>query len=551
MSLLKSTVSKKIQCITYLLILSFTYLFIDLISMNLNFTLNSQNVLFSLYFYKKFIAQLHWFVLLLLTVGYFISLLIFFYYKISNKQYMLQTLDTYFYIKLILFATFSLSTLTLILVFYNYFIFTINTSSSLYFSGYIYKSMDIVTKLNVHDLFYIYLSIDYFGILLCILAFFVGLLSFMALDTRFYWKNNNFLLMCHFLCITIFLFTSVNNIILLFFFYECLLVPSFLFVYFVSPYRRSIQAALYFLIWTQLGSLFVLMGVSYIYYVTGGSSYKSIQSFTFLSYENSLIFYLFFFGFGMKIPIWPFHQWLTKTHVEAPAGFSMFLSGFLVKSALFGFYKLVSLLNSDIAVNMCVVILLLGVMDASIKMWGQTDLKKLIAYGTVQEMNMIYLLFCYGCTSSFWGGIIFCITHSFLSGLLFYTVDCVQRRYHTRSVIELSGILQTHPTLGIIVFFNCVLYSGLPGTLKFISELYLFSGLLEQSMMLCCLLFFICNYFGFIGFCKCWYNVLFGMSVNSKQSISIDITYKELLIIGSCYFILIFWVFIDSIFTSI
>ena len=55
-----------------------------------------------------------------------------------------------------------------------------------------------------------------------------------------------------------------------------------------------------------------------------------------------------FLGFGFKVPIWPFHYWLTKTHVEAPSGFSMYLSGFLVKTALYGFYKVVNLLGLEL-----------------------------------------------------------------------------------------------------------------------------------------------------------------------------------------------------------
>jgi formate hydrogenlyase subunit 3/multisubunit Na+/H+ antiporter MnhD subunit len=59
---------------------------------------------------------------------------------------------------------------------------------------------------------------------------------------------------------------------------------------------------------------------------------------------------------------------LTKTHVEAPAGFSMFLSGFLVKSALFGFYKISHLLDIEVNTSLCISILLFGVIDASLKM---------------------------------------------------------------------------------------------------------------------------------------------------------------------------------------
>jgi formate hydrogenlyase subunit 3/multisubunit Na+/H+ antiporter MnhD subunit len=72
----------------------------------------------------------------------------------------------------------------------------------------------------------------------------------------------------------------------------------------------------------------------------------------------------------------------------------MYLSGFLVKTALYGFYKLTNLLNNDVNSIFFSTIVILGILDASMKMWGQTDIKKLVAYCTIQEMNIIYLAFC-------------------------------------------------------------------------------------------------------------------------------------------------------------
>jgi len=120
------------------------------------------------------------------------------------------------------------------------------------------------------------------------------------------------------------------------------------------------------------------------------------------------------------VPIWPLHYWLTKTHVEAPSGFSIYLSGFLVKSALFGFYKLTNILCGDFNTSFFITITMVGVIDASLKMWGQTDLKKLVAYGTIQEMNLIFLVFCWGDTNAISSGILFTVTHSFLSALMFF-----------------------------------------------------------------------------------------------------------------------------------
>jgi NADH-quinone oxidoreductase subunit M len=99
-------------------------------------------------------------------------------------------------------------------------------------------------------------------------------------------------------------------------------------------------------------------------------------------------------------------------------------------------------------------------------------------------MNMIYLVFCWGDTYATLSGILFCFTHAFLSAMMFYIVDCIQRRYQSRSIIAISGILHLTPNLGILILFMCIIYAGIPGTMKFVSEFYIFSGLFELSPLL-------------------------------------------------------------------
>jgi len=98
---------------------------------------------------------------------------------------------------------------------------------------------------------------------------------------------------------------------------------------------------------------------------------------------------------------------------------------------------------------------------------------------------------------------LFSATHGALSALMFFIVDCLQRRFNSRSVVEISGVLQLTPVLGISIIFMCVLYAGLPGTLKFTCEFYIFCGLFELTPILTILLFFIANVLGLIGFSKC------------------------------------------------
>lgn len=143
-------------------------------------------------------------------------------------------------------------------------------------------------------------------------------------------------------------------------------------------------------------------------------------------------------------------------------------------------------------------------------------------------------------------GILFSATHAFLSALMFFIVDCIYRRYRTRSIIEVNGILHLTPNLGIAIILMVVFFAGLPGTIKFISEFYLFSAFSEISPSACFLLMFIANVCGLIGFSKCWFNSIFGTNRNYTNFQLIDLTIKEILIIGFSLYFLFFFSFFPN-----
>ena len=390
--------------------------------------------------------------------------------------------------------------------------------------------------------FYFYqFDFDIFNIIFYILSLFVAFVSLLALDTRIYSSKTIFLVLCNVLILVIFMFSFTTNYILFFIFYELLLIPSFFFVYRISPAKTSIQSSIYFVMWTQIGSFLVFLAIMFCVAITNNYTFGHLSNFNFTTTEILIIQYLLFFGFGIKIPVWPFHYWITKTHVDAPTGFSIFLSGFLVKTALFGFYKFsISLgyFNNTVVFS---TICLLGVIDASIKMWGQTDLKKLVAYATIQEMGLVYLTLCFGDTTSMVGGFIFSVTHALLSSIFFFLVDTISRRFYTRNIVEINGILHLTPNLGVVILLSCIFYSGLPGTLKFISELYIFSGLFDVAPLSTLIVLFGANFFGLLGFSKVWFNVVFGMTAINKNSMVNDLSFKEIYTLILCYFVLLLW----------
>ena len=215
------------------------------------------------------------------------------------------------------------------------------------------------------------------------------------------------------------------------------------------------------------------------------------------------LYYCYFLGFGFKVPIWPFHYWMTKTHVEAPAGFSIFLSGFLVKSAVYGFYKIYNLLGGNIYTFLQY--LYFRCFRCIFKNVRSNWFEKISSFWYYSRNEYYLFSFIWGDTFIIWWCYFLYYACFFVSNF-FYLVDCIQRRYKTRNIIEIKGVLHITPNLVIDIVWVCLVYAGLPGTMKFIRELYIFSGFFEAAHFQHYFAIFIVNYIGIIGFSKLWYN---------------------------------------------
>lgn len=504
------------------------------------------------FFFSKFLFELN---IYFIFFTFFLLLVVLYFSNNKNYSNFFKNSFNLKIFKIFLLISYLISFLLFLFTFFYYSIYIYkfySTSVLNYKSFYLpnlffFENIHFLSFLNFNWL-RVDFSIDFFGMILLFLAYSVGFLSVLALDNKIYWKNIKFYLSFNLFVLVVIFYVSTSNLIFFFLMYECLLLPSFLFVYFVSPSRRSIQASIYFVVWTQLGSFLVLCCISYLIAFYSVFTFNDLRNCRLQSFEYIFLYLFIFLGFGFKIPIWPFHYWLTKTHVEAPSGFSIYLSGFLVKSALYGFYKIIFSMNGSLNTTFFLTICIFGVIDSSLKMWGQTDIKKLVAYGTIQEMNLIFLVFCWGDINCLNIGIIFSATHAFLSALMFYLVDCLYRRYHTRSLVEINGVLHFTPNLAISIIFMTIFFAGLPGTLKYIVEFYIFSGFLEISPSSTFILMIVANALGLIGFSKCWYNLIFGGRKDVFHAFPLDLSFKELYIFSFCFFFLFFFSFFFSFF---
>lgn len=408
----------------------------------------------------------------------------------------------------------------------------------LYFS-YLFENITQTYLLSAH-------SCSFFSDTLAILAVVVTVISWYYLSERFLFRSVFFILYFF-----VFVFCTVNmvytnNLFVMFLFFEFIFVPSLFFVYKFGYSKRVEKTVSFLLLWTLSGSFIVLIAFSYLYSVCNSLELTNIIYVFFTPLEQNILCLVFFLGFGIKLPIWPFHYWLTKVHVEAPTGFSIFLSGFLVKTAFFCLAYVYIIFNTKFANTVCVSIALWSAIDSSIRMWTSNDIKRLIAFATIQEMNLILLFLLLNVNSNYNILNLFLLVHGLLSAFLFYIVDNIQKRFHTRNIAALSGLVIHAPYLHTFIWFGILIFRGFPIFVKFLIEWELLTSLLHNFGVYGFILFFIIAFFGVTGFCRVWFSILYGQPTEAVSN-SVDTLRKDLYVghwlIGSLFFLTLFVLF--------
>lgn len=225
-----------------------------------------------------------------LLFGTFFSYLIYFFSFKNQYQNIIKHDYLYNLIKILLTLTLGVS--YILFIFFLYFFYSYYLSINNYNTFNLYTLVPTI-YLNFFFIWFEF-SVDFFGVVLLLLGYFVGILSLLALDNRIFWKNIKYIFSLNVFILVVYFYVFSTNILLFFLFYELLMIPSFLIVYFVSPSRRAIQASLYFLIWTQIGSFLVLVVIAYLISVVGDTSFESIKFYNF-SYVESFFYIYYYF----------------------------------------------------------------------------------------------------------------------------------------------------------------------------------------------------------------------------------------------------------------
>ena len=274
--------------------------------------------------------------------------------------------------------------------------------------------------------------------------------------------------------------------LLFYVFFEGMLIPMFILIGVWGGARR-VYATLKFFIYTFFGSIFMLVGLLYLYFKTGTFELAELAKVGLSAKEQAWLFFAFLIAFAVKVPMWPVHTWLPDAHTEAPTGGSVVLAAILLKLGAYGFVRFTLPILPDASRELAwlmIALSLVAIAYIGLVTLVQTDMKRLIAYSSVSHMGFVtlgfFILNAYGVE----GGLVQMISHGFVSAAMFLCVGVLYDRMHTRMIGDYGGVVNTMPKFASFMMLFAMANAGLPATSGFVGEFMVIMGAMKAHFWL-------------------------------------------------------------------
>jgi NADH-quinone oxidoreductase subunit M len=275
-----------------------------------------------------------------------------------------------------------------------------------------------------------------------------------------------------------------QDLILFFVFFEVVLLPMyFLIGVWGGPERQ--YAAIKFFLFTLFGSALMIVSFLAVYFLSSNPvTGEALRTFDMRILSDVggagiarttaiIVFGGMFMGFGIKVPMFPFHTWLPDAHTQAPTQGSVILAAVLLKLGTYGFIRIAIPILPEGArwwAPIIGVLAAIGIIYGALGCLAQTDMKRLIAFSSVAHMGYVMLgiatLTDFGMNAAVFG----MVAHGLITGMLFFVAGSIKDRYHTLEIRRLGGLLVSAPKMGWIFGFATMASLGLPGLAGFWGE---------------------------------------------------------------------------------
>lgn len=277
-------------------------------------------------------------------------------------------------------------------------------------------------------------------------------------------------------------FTS-ENLLLFFLFYELELIPFYLLISIWGGEKRA-YAGIKFLIYTAVSGALILATFLGMVWLTGAASFSmdDISTQNLSTGLQLLLLVGIVLGFGIKMPIVPFHTWLPDAYVEASAPVAIMLGGVLAKLGTYGLLRFGLAMFPNAWSIIAPTLAIWGAVSAiygTLTAIAQKDIKRMVAYSSIGHMGYILLAGAASTPLALVGAVAQMISHGLILAILFHLVGVVEAKVGTRELDKLNGLMSPIrglPLISALLVLSGMASAGIPGMTGFIAEFIIFQG---------------------------------------------------------------------------
>nr|YP_010902222.1 NADH dehydrogenase subunit 4 [Microtus maximowiczii]QYK91897.1 NADH dehydrogenase subunit 4 [Microtus maximowiczii] len=279
---------------------------------------------------------------------------------------------------------------------------------------------------------------------------------------------------------------SANELVMFYILFEATLIPTLIVITRWGNQTERLNAGIYFLFYTLVGSIPLLIALIFIHN-SAGTLNLILMTLSSLpisqTWSNNILWLACIMAFMVKMPLYGVHLWLPKAHVEAPIAGSMILAAILLKLGGYGMMRVSAMLDpvTKYMAHPFILLSLWGMIMTSSICLRQTDLKSLIAYSSVSHMALVIMAIMIQTPWSFMGATTLMIAHGLTSSLLFCLANTNYERIHSRTMIMARGLQMVFPLMATWWIMASLANLALPPTINLVGELVITISMFSWS----------------------------------------------------------------------
>jgi len=290
-------------------------------------------------------------------------------------------------------------------------------------------------------------------------------------------------------------FTSLDGL-LFYIFWEVTLIPIWFIAALWGQENKRFEFTTKFFVYTFVGSLFMLAGIIYVGIHSASFALTDLYNVNLTDTQQVVVFWMIFFAFAVKLPVFPFHTWQPDTYTYSPTQGSMLLSGIMLKMAIYGVLRYLLPITPTailgISGQIVIILAIVGIVHGALIAIIQTDMKRIIAYSSFSHVGLMVAGIFASAVVTLRGtfnveGAEGALVQTFAHGInvvgLFYCCDILYKRFKSRDIRQMGGLAKVAPKFAVLFLIIILGSMGVPLTNGFIGEFILIKSIFSFSVL--------------------------------------------------------------------